>query len=306
MPFCRECGERIDDSAKFCPHCGTPANESSNHCANKKEEYAGKIFRCPNCGQELKSFEVNCPSCGYELRGTKATTSVQELAQRIQQIEAGREHEKKPIILTTSNYYHLSKADRQIISVIQSYPIPNTIEDILEMLIVASSNIDVSSYNSLEYRSYATKQISEAWKAKCEQAYQKAKMSFKNTTQFYEIEKIHIRIEKEIKKQKRKAPELIIGLFGFSISIIIITILIVSLHNQTNPNYDIDKRNSHLEQVEEKIEEDIADGKFEDARNKAYTLVFDEELSAEKSEYWDNKRKRILSRIDEADAASRK
>ena len=48
------------------------------------------------------------------------------------------------------------------------------------------------------------------------------------------------------------------------------------------------------------IEDDIAEGRYEDAKNKAYTLTFDEELSEEKAEYWENRQEELLEIIDEA------
>lgn len=304
MPYCKECGNKIDDSANFCPYCGSTVHLTDNSYTQRKQEYVGKVYKCPNCGQELKSFEVECPSCGYEIRGARATSSVQELARRIQQIEAGREYEKRPALFSLPN--HLSKTDKQIINVIQSYPIPNTIEDILEMMILASSNIDMSSYNSFDgNRSYATRQISDAWKAKCEQAYLKAKMSFRDTSQFHEVENIYSRTNKMIKKEKRKVWVMLLGLWGIVI-VIWIALFITIKVKRSNPNYAIDVRQNELERIERNIEEDIAAGKFEDARNKAYTLVFNEELSTEKSEYWHKQRESILSRINEAETASKK
>ena len=61
-----------------------------------------------------------------------------------------------------------------------------------------------------------------------------------------------------------------------------------------------ESRNSHLEYVVEQIEDDIVEGKYDDARNKAYTLTFDEELDHDKHEYWEKKQKEILEQINKA------
>lgn len=62
----------------------------------------------------------------------------------------------------------------------------------------------------------------------------------------------------------------------------------------------IEQRQNHLEYVAEQIEDDISYGRFEDARNKAYTLTFERDLSEEKSEYWEKKQNEILKQIARA------
>ena len=45
-------------------------------------------IKCPNCGEVLESFLTVCPSCGYEIRDAKSSTSVRELAQKLENISA--------------------------------------------------------------------------------------------------------------------------------------------------------------------------------------------------------------------------
>ena len=60
----------------------------------KKAESAHK--KCPHCGAEIPAFSDRCPACGSELRDIKATSSVKELFDKINEcfcwgcIEANR------------------------------------------------------------------------------------------------------------------------------------------------------------------------------------------------------------------------
>ena len=121
MVFCINCGQQLLDGAKFCANCGKAVGASQNETTEqRKTVYEGEIHKCPNCGEILSSLSVICPSCGYEIRGNKASNSVKEFAMQLANAEN----------------------DKQKITLIQSYPIPNNKEDILEFLILAATCFD--------------------------------------------------------------------------------------------------------------------------------------------------------------------
>lgn len=169
MAFCSNCGQEIDEKSKFCSNCGAPINAGANEKQEqRKTVYEGEIHKCPNCGEVLNSFTLTCPSCGYEIRGNKSSNSVHEFAMRLSQ----------------------SNDEKQKIMLIRSFPIPNSKEDILEFVILASANIESKIDNEL----------SDAWQAKFEQAYQKANMLFKDDDVFEKIQEIYINTTKKISK----------------------------------------------------------------------------------------------------------
>lgn len=88
------------------------------------------------------------------------------------------------------------RSEYQKENIIRSFPIPNTKEDIFEFMILASSNID----------EHPNKNVFNAWIAKFEQCYQKAKLSFKQENDFVKIQAIYEKTQKEIKKIRRKGP----------------------------------------------------------------------------------------------------
>lgn len=175
MPFCSNCGHKLENNAKFCSGCGKHCNNASTDNQNqRKTVFDGDIHKCPQCGEVLSSFVTICPSCGYELRGTTTTSAVKEFASKFDNV--------------TTEY--------QKASVIRTFPIPNTKEDIFEFMILVSSNID----------EHPNKELFDAWIAKFEQCYDKARLSFKQDSDFIKFQSIYDRTLREIRRIKRKAP----------------------------------------------------------------------------------------------------
>ena len=153
--FCPHCGTKLDSDAKFCKHCGSPVDRTETGTFKAREqEYAGKMIKCPACGEDIPSFTAVCPSCGHEIRGSRATNSVQELSYKL-------EH---------------TSSDKAKANLIRTFPIPNTREDILEFMILASTNIE-NSYQP---------EVSEAWSVQFEQAFSKAKIFYGDDPKVWE------------------------------------------------------------------------------------------------------------------------
>lgn len=302
MSFCQNCGKEIDSNAKFCNECGEPITPTvkKDDMLKRKTVYEGEIHKCPNCGEVLESFITNCSACGYELRGTKVSNSVSEFAIKLEQIEASRENTKSHSVIGKlyGSDGQLSKTDEQKIGLIRSFSIPNNKEDIFEFMILAASNIDTKLYGLGNQGVITASQraVSDAWWAKFDQAYEKAKITFGNSADFTEIENIYVKTHMRIKKEKMKLPMILGVCIGIPLLIIIVCLILPEPSQETK----IEAREIQLENIVDQIEDDIAEGDFADARNKAYTLTFDAELSSERSEYWENKQEEILELIEQA------
>lgn len=175
--FCPYCGTKLDKEAHFCKNCGEAVAENAHrqwktereeafngNLEERKIVYEGYMLKCPNCGELLHSFSVACPMCGHELRGTKGASSVSEFAQKLEETE---DIEKK-------------------IDLIRNFHIANTREDIYEFFILAISNINADGRDI------------DAWYAKLEQSYQKARLLFGNTSEFQYLNQLY----NEVKKKK--------------------------------------------------------------------------------------------------------
>lgn len=216
--FCSHCGKRLESDVKFCSECGSPisANQSKSD-VERKHEFAGKIIKCPNCGEILNAFITTCPTCGYELRGAAANSSIKELAAKLEVVDLQQEKSSKKIYPG-----EISEKERQKIALIRNFPIPNTKEDMMEFLIMAASNA-VADFST---QSEGEKALAEAWKAKYEQAYNKAYISFENTREFEELNKRYLAKLKEYEHKKDKHEKESTFFMYFMIILIMIIIII--------------------------------------------------------------------------------
>lgn len=126
----------------------------------------------------MDSFVSKCPSCGYELRDNDSATSVKMLYKNIQNTES----------------------DKEIIRLIKIFPIPNNKEDILEFMILASSNFNEDDYIS-HYNDENS--ISSAWLSKIEQCHKKAHLSLENED-ILRVDNIYNSINERVTKAKQK------------------------------------------------------------------------------------------------------
>lgn len=204
MAYCLKCGVKLAEGAKFCQKCGYLAQGGYAYTNQRQYEYAGKVYKCPECGEVLKSFEINCPACGFELRGTKASGAVREFARKLEAIESQREYEKpQGLFARAEALQRVSKTDEQKICLIKSFAVPNTKEDMLEFMILATSSINLNAYDTTNGASKSDQELNAAWLSKVQQVYEKAKRSYASDNIFYEIKHLHDKCHDSIKKKKK-------------------------------------------------------------------------------------------------------
>lgn len=234
MAFCVNCGQKLIAEAKFCANCGKAVN-INNSTPERKKVYDGEIHKCVQCGEVLEAFVSKCPTCGYELRGVKNSNAVRAFAEKIEQIENRRvidnDFKKKKKKLGDLGKIH--PIDEQKISLIRSFSIPNTKEDIYEFMILAGSNIDLKLYSMIYHGSQfqgmliaSQKAVSDAWLAKFEQAYQKAKVTFGDSSEIIYLEGLYKQKMKEIKWKKLLFPFIIAGYFLIMIIFSVVMIIL--------------------------------------------------------------------------------
>jgi len=173
----------------------------------------GDVQKCPACGASIRAFLAQCDDCGHEFNNVEANATARTMFIQLQELEAEApvfsKRERKSftwdksrsfidnIIEATSVIWSslpepkLAKEERekkQLIELaakqaafIRHYPIPNTKNDILEFLTLsvpharAANKIQVS----LTAKATAERQLTKAWRYKCEQVIVKARLSLK-------------------------------------------------------------------------------------------------------------------------------
>lgn len=268
MAYCINCGTELVANGKFCQKCGHPTGVREEG-GTREQEFAGKIFKCPNCGEVLNSFISNCPACGYELRGARAVSSVREFALKLEAIEAKREYTRANPIRDLYFGKAATKTDEQKISLIKSFSIPNTKEDLYEFLILASTNINTDMYDSGTIRPTDVRlAVSDAWRAKFDQAYQKARLVFAGDSRFTEIEKLYKKTYRSIKNSKWKSWKLVGVLYAFLFVIGGIVFLCVTISSASSER----KENARFEAIVADMEEAL------DNKEYKYALMYADSL----------------------------
>lgn len=207
---CRKCGAKMNTNTKFCPECGTPVIEEikaevpkQTVIIEKKDGRESKIQKCPICGEIISSDTITCPSCGHEIRGRQAVSSVQAFFDNISSIT---DEDKK-------------------IEAIKMYVIPNNREDIMEFMLLATTNFDAKLYATNKQG----ENIAGAWHTKIEQCYKKAKLMFTDEKDIQKIEKLYN--ESESKAAAIKKAKLIMTIVG--IAMIVLSIILMSVSPRT-------------------------------------------------------------------------
>lgn len=184
---------------------------SYGNSETRRQEFAGKVLKCPNCGAVISQTTAICPECGMKITGQAAVSSVQAFENQFMALESQR---KKSILGVINVYAPASSVDKQELALIKNFPVPNTVDDVLEFMILATSNIDVklSKKGLIKKNSSSAplmalempEAISNAWVAKMQQVYQKAEILFPDDPVFAKIKQIYTDKMVELKYMKKE------------------------------------------------------------------------------------------------------
>ena len=215
MAYCTNCGTKLVEGDVFCGNCGKrieaatapfepvfpqatekpaiPTEESTPPVKERKSK--SKIERCPACGEIVDKNAIICPSCGYAIRDV-ADGSIALLSQKLDLIESKRPQKSKK-----DKYGTISATDERNISLIRSWPMPNSKDDLIEFAAMASGNC-IAPPNM--YRT-AEDALADAWHSKFDQAYAKAEHLFGNSEDFALIKDLKTDIQKKTHISRRRA-----------------------------------------------------------------------------------------------------
>lgn len=141
----------------------------------------GNVKKCPVCGSTVTSFTTNCFDCGHEFRNTRAVSSIEKLYNEFQKIEDSERSRERSWFQKLDGDLGVQKSviTRQI-SALAAFPVPNTREDILEFLSIASSEASKSVSWFIGMGQHPDYLFKKAWLSKCEQLVHKARFSMKD------------------------------------------------------------------------------------------------------------------------------
>lgn len=161
--------------------------------ASNKED---RVKKCPHCGARVRSLRTTCEECGHEFRNVEAIKSAAVLFEQIKNLEKEKSQElslhennrNKQLEAFGAAYSKERRKDRNDlvekldeaaeaienkfskakISLIKTYPVPNTNQDLLEFLTMAAAAVSINDDDDGVLRKEG-----EAWLKKTDQIYQK-------------------------------------------------------------------------------------------------------------------------------------
>lgn len=265
-----------------------------------------KINKCPNCGEIVNAFDLTCPSCGFELRGKKISYKLDDFSEKMDNIDAEFEDEEDnntgfDIFGTAAKKRKAktSEATRKKVEYIKNTPIPNTKEDIIEFMLLASSNIDINILgkgecpNEMDADDFVNQKLmSQAWISKMEQAYQKAEILLKDDSSFGQIKKLYEEKVKGVKSAKVKS----IFSNGMTIRLLLMFAPITMFAGIAYLPHMMDE--AKLNKIVKEINIDMQNKRYDDALMKANQLRTSCGWSSDCEKKWNAQREELIDIIN--------
>lgn len=114
-----------------------------------KSNKEGDLKKCPSCGAPVQAFSTKCPDCGHEFRNIDTSNSVKDLVNQLEQAEIKARNSKSGggLVGGLMNMIDGETAMEKRIyeaksSIISTFPVPNTKEDILEFLALSVAQVN--------------------------------------------------------------------------------------------------------------------------------------------------------------------
>ncbi|KAA6322104.1 hypothetical protein EZS27_028320 [termite gut metagenome] len=281
-----------------------------------------RAVKCPSCGAIIQSFQTTCADCGYEFRNVEVNASVQKLVQMLNDVENEKEDVEnegygETPLKTVLNYFDKGRKDfmgmgdekkeEKKKKIIANFPIPNTKEDILELLYFIYPKTKAGFSSDKNY---------SAWRSKFKEVLWRAKSAFSNDPKMIaEIE----RFEEQDKKTSKfslltsrfmslsKRTKIIIGVILFYIIITLVMIPLISHYASSSDTVDekITHEKARLEQVLQECQKAIKTEDFVQAEMLTNQLRWEYEPNDSsylketdhQKEIWNEKRNGLLEII---------
>ena len=279
--------------------------QTNNPLQQTKTNKVGDIKKCPSCGAPVESFNTKCGECGHEFRGIEASKTISTLFEKLDSIEKERDT-IKPGGLTgllggLNEAAKQSEIDeiitRKKAALIRNFPIPNTREELLELLHFVYPKINNKAGSDNNFND---------WKAKFNEIIGRAKFAYKNDKSmldellYYEsTAKRNIFSLYTQMNEKNKSVFKSLVFFGVMFGVLIFYI------SQKSSAHDkgVEKEKVRLELIMNKVNDAISKKDFESALMLSAQLKW--EYSDGYSKYdteqfikaWDEKREKIIEII---------
>ena len=158
--FCSRCGAENADDAAFCSGCGNSLSaQAPPPTPEPTQVKMGKIRKCPACGTSVNAFDTACSACRHEFSDIEASRTIQSLYEKLQAVDYAADANDNDFV-----------ASRRA-AIIRDYPIPNSRDELLELLYFIQPKLTDLSYDDPNYND---------WSVKFSEVLMRAKSAYKN------------------------------------------------------------------------------------------------------------------------------
>jgi hypothetical protein len=145
----------------------------------------GDIKKCPSCGAPAPAMGSKCGDCGHDFANISVANSVSRLHQQLQDAANEERNRRSGVSSWIDKLDSGASSDQQAeervlkrkASIVSSFPVPNSKEDIIEFLAMAVPEAG-KKVNFIE-KMGGKGSLKKAWKVKAEQVIMKARFSMK-------------------------------------------------------------------------------------------------------------------------------
>jgi hypothetical protein len=292
-----------------------------------KSDKLGDIKKCPSCGSIAESFSLKCDECGYEFRNVEANQSVKKLTEELARIDS--EFHSETSIKSKSTFNdevdeYITKEERRKeeeyrkkefykrqSEAIKNFPIPNTKDDILELLYFvtpkANEVVGIFSLESIK---------ANAWKNKLIEIKSRAKSASQNDPK---MEALLVEFEQHHKINTSGAIFAFLKKYGIifwpTFGVVFVFLLFFTLNTcETNKENEAKSKDNELVIIEDNIKLAISKGEKDkaielvkklhhnsDAESqhiKQEATLIDGEICYTFKEFWDLKRDNYIKQLN--------
>ena len=279
----------------------------SNIPLQQKIEKAGFIKNCPSCGATVEAFVTKCSQCGIEYRGIEASKTISTLFEKLDSIEKERDTIKLEGLIGFLG--GLSEASKQLqideiitrkkAALIRNFPIPNTREELLEMLHFIHPKINNKASFDNNFND---------WKARFNELIGRAKFAYKtDKSMLAELQYFESTAKLDIFSYFNQLDKNKKASFFAIIFVVLFFVFMIPFFSGMSSKHDegVDKEKARLELIMNKVNDAISNKDLESALmlsaqmkweySDSYSTTDTEQLI----KAWDEKRQQLQSTIEE-------
>ena len=272
----------------------------------RKVEFAGNgtVKKCPNCGQTLDVFQARCPACGFAI--------------------GGEERGGSTALKNFLDVYTNEKDNVRKLEMIDTFPIPNTIEDTVEFALLAAQQVksylirkEETGREGGDFKGFkdtfaevvngatSSKMITNtdfriAWQNKLDQICYRAKSAYPQEKEklaqldmiLDDVKNVDKETKKKIKKQSR----------GESVSFVLIFIVLLIIifgcwyfAGTFEKKHKVETQ--RLETLMTEIQTDIAEGNYDTAELKLLDFRWTYDKDESQISIWEEKKALLVKQL---------